>query len=284
MEEQKNEIIVYQPNETVRLDVRLENDTVWLSQTQMCDLFGVVKSNVSYHLKNIFESKELEYEATVRKIRTVRFEGNRRIEREIEYFNLDVIISLGYRVNTKRGIQFRQWATRILKEYLLRGYAVNERFERLERRVARTEEQIGYFVKTSLPPMEGVLFEGQICDAHEVAVKIIKSAKKSIALIDNWVDGTVFTMLGERRKGVVARVYSRKFSEATMLALEKHNAQFAPIEYIQYSGSHDRFLIVDETTVYHIGASLKDIGSKLFAFSKMSIPAKEILERLVGSS
>lgn len=162
----RDEIVVYQPDDTIRLEVRVENETVWLSQSQLCDLFGVVKSNVSYHLKNVFDSGELDREATVQEIRTVQTEGNRRVVRALEYFNLDVIISLGYRINSRRGIQFRQWATQVLKDYLLRGYAVNDRLDRLERKVARHDEQIGIVLRTALPPVEGVLFEGQICDAY----------------------------------------------------------------------------------------------------------------------
>lgn len=275
----RDEIIVYQPNELLRLNVRLENETVWLTQAQLCALFGVVKSNISYHLRNIFATKELDYAATVQKIRTVQTESRRKVARDIEYYNLDVIISLGYRINSKLGIQFRQWATKVLKEYLLRGYAVNDRIERLERRVAKHDEQIGYFIKASLPPMEGVLFEGQICDGYNVAMKIIKSAKNAIVLIDNYVDETVLTMLAERKKGVSALILTRKISAALKHAIECNNAQYAPIEVLQYSGSHDRFIIIDEATVYHIGASLKDLGKKLFAFSRLDIDARYFLSK-----
>lgn len=275
----RDEIIVYQPNELLRLDVRLENETVWLTQTQLCALFGVVKSNISYHLRNIFATKELDYAATVQKIRTVQIESGRNVARDIEYYNLDVIISLGYRINSKLGIQFRQWATKVLKEYLLRGYAVNDRIESLERRVAKHDEQIGYFIKASLPPMEGVLFEGQICDGYNVAMKIIKSAKNAIVLIDNYVDETVLAMLAERKQGVSALILTRKISAALKHAIECNNAQYAPIEVLQYSGSHDRFIIIDGSTVYHIGASLKDLGKKLFAFSRLDIDARYFLSK-----
>ena len=275
----KDEIIVYQPNELLRLDVRIENETVWLTQMQLCALFGVVKSNISYHLKNIFGTKELDYGSTVQKIRTVQLEAGRRVARDIEYFNLDVIISLGYRINSRLGIQFRQWATKVIKEYLLRGYAVNDRIERLERRVAKHDEQIGYFIKASLPPMEGVLFEGQICDGYNVAMKIIKSAKKDIVLIDNYVDETVLAMMSERKPGVSALILTRKISATLKHAIECNNAQYAPIEVDQNSGSHDRFIIIDESIVYHIGASLKDLGKKLFAFSKLDIDAKYFLTK-----
>ena len=183
----ENQIVVYQPNETVRLDVRLENETVWLTQAQLCDLFGVVKSSVSYHLKNIFGTNELDYGATVRKIRTVRLESGRSVARDIEYFNLDVIISLGYRINSKLGIQFRQWATRVLKDFLLRGYAVNERLslleDRVDRRMAKAESDISdlkdkveFFVQTKEPPLQGVFYQGRYWDAKSLLIKFIRRA------------------------------------------------------------------------------------------------------------
>lgn len=284
MKEVANEIIVYQPDETVRLDVRLQDDTVWLNRRQLAQLFGRDIKTIGKHIANELREElagmQNANNPTVANFATVQDESGRQVIRQVEYYNLDMILSVGYRVKSPQGILFRRWATKVLKEYLLKGYAVNDRFERLERRVAKTEERINYFVRTSLPPMEGVLFEGQICDGHEVAMKIIKSARKSIVLIDNWVDGSVFTMLGARKRGVSARVYSKKFGAETRLALEKHNAQYAPIEYVQYSGAHDWFLILDGETVYHLGASLKDLGTKLFAFSKLSIPASDILSAL----
>ena len=205
----ENQIVIYQPNETVRLDVRLESDTVWLTQAQLCELFGVVKSNVSYHLKNIYGTRELDYGATVQKIRTVRTEAGRAVSRDIEYFNLDVIISLGYRINSKLGIQFRQWATRVLKEYMLRGYVVNQRLNQLEDKVDRRlakhdqdivelKDKVDFFVQTSQPPVRGVFYNGQVFDAHVFAAKFILSAKKSILLIDSWVDVVTLAKIGDR--------------------------------------------------------------------------------------
>ena len=190
----RNEIVVYQPDETIRLDVRLENETVWLTQMQLCELFEVVKSNVSYHLKNIFDTEELDYAATVQKIRTVRQEGVRRVVRDMEYFNLDVIISLGYRINSRRGIQFRQWATKVLKEFMLRGYAFNQRLNQLEdkvdRRMAKTEadvvelkDKVDFFVQTSMPPVRGVFYNDQVFDASVFAARHILSAKLDASLI-----------------------------------------------------------------------------------------------------
>lgn len=196
LETSDNVIVVYQPDETLRLNVRLENETVWLTQTQLCELFSVVKSNVSYHLKNIYRSGELDYRATVQKIRTVQSESGRKVSRDLEYFNLDAIISLGYRINTKRGIQFRQWATRVLKEYMLHGYAFNQRMNQLEdeiehrlakhdQEIDNLKEKVDFFVQTSMPPVQGVFFDGQVFDAKVFAAKHILSAKKSILLIDS---------------------------------------------------------------------------------------------------
>ena len=215
----ENQIVVYQPNETVRLDVRLENETVWLTQAQLCELFGVVKSNVSYHLKNVFGTNELDYEATVQKIRTVRLEAGRNVSREIEYFNLDVIISLGYRINSKLGIQFRQWATRVLKSYLLQGYAVNTQFAQLEdkvdrrlakheERIATLEEKVDFFVQTQTPPQQGVFYDGQLWDARALVLKLIGSAKKSLILIDNWATTETLDLFSKKRKGVKLTIFT----------------------------------------------------------------------------
>ena len=195
MNAHENQIVVYQPNETVRLDVRVENETVWLTQAQLCDLFGVVKSNISYHLKNIFGTDELDYGATVQKIRTVRLESGRNVSRDIEYFNLDVIISLGYRINSKLGIQFRQWATRVLKEYLLHGQALNQRLNQLEdkmdRRLAKTEadiaelkDKVDFFVQTKEPPLQEIFYQGKFWDAKSLLIKFIRRAKKELIVID----------------------------------------------------------------------------------------------------
>lgn len=286
-----NEIILYQPDSTLSLDVRVENETVWLTQAQIVELFASSKANVSEHIKNIFASNELNKEATVRKFRTVRIEGGRSVNRNMEYFNLDVIISVGYRVNTKRGIQFRQWANRILKEYLLRGYSINQRLSHLEDKIDRRfseydrhllqlDDKIDLFVRTSLPPVEGVFFNGQIFDAYKFVCDLVKSAKKRIVLIDNYVDESVLTLFDKRRDGVKAIIYTdADRSRQIRLDLQRHNRQYAPIEIKYVVDIHDRFLIIDDT-LYHIGASIKDLGKKLFAFSKMEIAPSVILDTL----
>lgn len=280
MSQPQNQIVIYQPDETLRIDVRLENETVWLTQGQMASLFGCSSDNVGLHLKNIYASGELDPAATTEESSVVRMEGTRRVRRTVVFHNLDAIISVGYRVNSVRGVRFRQWATGVLREVLLRGYAVNERLDRLERRVAKTEEQIGVVLKTALPPVEGVLFEGQICDAYATALQIIRSARTSIDLVDNWIDETVLTMLGARGPGVSATIHTRHFSRKLRLDLARYNAQYPAIAVKACRGVHDRFLILDGRIVYHIGASLKDLGKALFAFSRLEVPGAEILSKL----
>ena len=277
--EEKNEIILYQPNEEIKLEVRLENETVWLTQAQMAELFGVQRQAITKHLKNIFDSGELNRNSTSSILELLQKEGDRMVNRQVELFNLDVIISVGFRVNTKRGIQFRQWANKVLKEYLLRGYSINQRFERLEQRVAETENKIDFFVRTSLPPVEGIFYDGNMLEPFGFVNGLIRSAKRSIILIDNYVDETVLLQLAERNKGVNAEIYTQKASPSFAEALKKHNAQFEEIMLHVFSKSHDRFLIIDDD-VYHIGASIKDLGKRWFAFSKMEMPANEIINRL----
>ena len=287
MSASENQIVVYQPNETVRLDVRLENETVWLTQAQLCDLFGVVKSNVSYHLKNIFGTNELDYGATVQKIRTVRTEAGRTVSRDIEYFNLDVIISLGYRINSRLGIQFRQWATRVLKEYLLHGQAVNQRLALLEdrvdrrlakhdERIATLEEKVDFFVQTQTPPIQGVFYDGQLWDARALVLLLVARAKRSLILIDNWATPEVLDLFTKKRKGVRLTIFT---SEHFKKGVPKHlisltdiatfNAQYPKLTVRYNESFHDRFLIIDDKELYLIGASLKDLGRKCFAFTKL---------------
>ena len=274
MPDEKNEIIVYQPDETIRLEVRLENETVWLSQEQMCVLFQRDQSVIAQHIKNAF------YEGEVTETNCMQILHNIRRGRPLTIYSLDVIISVGYRVKSINGTLFRRWATTILKDYLLRGYAVNDRLDRLETKVAKHDEQIGVILKTALPPVEGVLFEGQICDAYATAMKLIKSAQKSLVLIDNYIDESVLTMLGARAEGVSATIYTRKYNAKLRLDVQKYNAQYPPIAIMPIHGVHDRFLLIDDAITYHIGASLKDLGKSLFAFSRLAIPPQEILAKI----
>ena len=276
---EQGEIILYQPDEAVKLEVRLEDETVWLTQAQLVELFQSSKANISEHIKNIYEQGELEENSTVRDFRTVRQEGKRQVVRNISYYNLDAIISIGFRVNSKRGILFRQWANKVLKDYLLKGYSINRRLSELEQTVSEHSKKIDFFVRTSLPPVEGIFFDGQIFDAYKFASDLIKSARQSLVLIDNYVDESVLLMLSKRQPGVTATIYTQHITPQFRLDLDRHNGQYPPVDVRTCKLSHDRFLIVDDA-VYHIGASLKDLGKKWFAFSKLSLPAEMITNLL----
>jgi hypothetical protein len=265
----KDEIILYQPDNSVNLEVRVENETVWLTQAQIAQLFDVAENNITYHIKNVYKVEELSVDSTTQKIRVVRKEGDRQVVRSIDFYNLDMIISVGFRVNSKRGIQFRQWANKVLKEYLLRGYSINNRIERLEQKVTEHDERIDFFIRTSLPPREGLFYDGQIFDAFEFVQNLIKSAQRSIVLIDNYIDDSVLTMLGNKTKNITVNIYTKSVSEQLKLAAVKFNSQYGGLVLKEFSFSHDRFLIIDDKEIYLIGASLKDLGKKWFAFSKL---------------
>ena len=287
----ENQIVVYQPNETVRLDVRLENETVWLTQAQLCALFGVVKSNVSYHLKNIFGTNELDYRATVQKIRTVRLEAGRNVARDIEYFNLDVIISLGYRINSKLGIQFRQWATRVLKEYLLRGYSVNARLNQLEDKVdrrfakhdddiAELKDKVDFFVQTKEPPLQGIFYQGRYWDAKSLLIKFIRRAKKELIVIDAYPGVATLDMLAKRGRGVKIELVTHSNGELEESDFEAFAKQCGKFTKTICGICHDRFIIVDGKEIFWTGASLKDAGRLTFAAAKMGA---EIIPGLLDS-
>lgn len=283
---EQGEIILYQPDETTRLEVRMENETVWLNRQQLSELFGRDIKTIGKHINNALK-EELKDMATVAKFATVQKEGDRCVTRQVEYYNLDLILSVGYRVKSYRGIQFRRWANGVLKDYLLKGYSVNQRLNDMGKELTRIKEtlsehsrKIDFFVRTSLPPVEGIFFDGQIFDAYKFATDLIKSAKKSLLLIDNYVDESVLLMLSKRNPGVSATIYTQKITKQLQLDLDKHNDQYPPVNIRTYHNSHDRFLIVDDKEVYHIGASLKDLGKKMFAFSKLEIEPGVITEKL----
>ena len=285
--QQTGEIILYQPDESVQLEVRLEEETVWLTQQQMTMLFETTKQNVSLHINNIFKEEELLPSSTVKEYLTVQQEGNRTIKRIQKFYNLDVIISVGYRVKSRRGTQFRIWANKVLKDYLLKGYALNQRLLRIENQLenqqvllAEHSEKIDFFVRTSLPPVEGIFFEGQVFDAHTFVSDLIRSAKKAVVLIDNYIDDTVLKLLDKRAAGIKATVYTKQIAPALQNDITLHNAQYEAIDVQVFTDSHDRFLMIDET-VYHIGASLKDLGKKWFAFNTMDITASQLLSKIV---
>ena len=296
------EIVLYQADGNVNLEVRLEDETVWLTQSQIIELFQSSKGNISEHITNIYEQGELEEGATVRNFRTVQNEGGRTVTRTLTYYNLDVIISVGFRVNAKRGVRFRQWANKVLKDYLLRGYALNQRLLQMEQRIdarldahieteqkhfsqiestlADHQEKIDFFVRTNQPPVEGIFYDGQIFDAYRFVSDLIRKARRSIVLIDNYVDDTVLTMLDKRAVGVAATIYTQHVGEQLQLDLDRHNAQYAPVVVEHFNRAHDRFLLIDDE-VYHIGASLKDLGKRWFAFTQMhDLTAEELVHKI----
>ena len=278
--QQTGEIILYQPNENVQLEVRLEEETVWLTQAQMGELFQKDISVISRHIRNVFAEGELEEKSNLHFLQ-IPFS-----DRPVKLYNLDVIISVGYRVKSQRGTQFRQWANKVLKDYLLKGYALNQRLIKIENQLenqqtllAEHSEKIDFFVRTSLPPVEGIFFEGQVFDAHVFVSDLIRSAKTRIILIDNYVDDTVLKLLDKRSSGVKATIYTRQITPSLQNDINLHNTQYEPIDVQVFEDSHDRFLMIDET-VYHIGASLKDLGKKWFAFSKMDITSTLLLSKM----
>ena len=277
----KNEIVVYRDAENaININVKIEDETVWLTQSQMVDLFQSTKQNISLHINNIFKEKELQEDSVVKFSLTTASDGKKY---QVKYYSLDVIIWVGYRVKSHRGTQFRIWANRILKEYLLRGYAVNQRMERLENKVNNIDQRVSEIdlkINAQLPPRQGVFFDGQVFDAHVFVSEIIKSAKKSIILIDNYIDESVLMLLSKRTKNVSAIVYTKAITKQLELDLKKHNQQYPLIEIKTYTQSHDRFLIIDRIIVYHMGASLKDLGKRWFAFSRLEIDANMLLEKL----
>ena len=285
----KGEIVLYQPDENIRLEVRLDKETVWLTQQQIADLFGVKQPAISKHIANIYKSGELDENSTYSILEYMGNDGKQLYT--VRAYNLDMILSVGYRMNSIHATRFRQWANAVLKKYLLEGYAINQqllalqrqvdsRFEKQSERILMVEnelqkhqEKIAFFVRTALPPVQGIFFDGQIFDAYAFVSELIRSAKSSITLIDNYVDESVLLLLSKRSEGVSARVITRKVSESLKLDIDKFNRQYAPVEVLESLRFHDRFLIIDDA-VYHIGASLKDLGKKLFAFSKLEVPAE----------
>ena len=298
-----NEIVLYQPNEQMSLEVKLENETVWLNRQQLSILFDRDIKTIGKHINNALKEElrpvvaksgttgnESTSNATVAKFAIVQKEGNREVIRQVEFYSLDVILSVGYRVKSSRGIEFRRWANQVLKDYMLRGYAVNQRIVHVEeyfdkrlraheQRIENVEQKIDFFVRTSLPPQQGIFYDGQIFDAYTFINDRIREATTRIILIDNYIDDSVLTMLAKRADKVAATIYTNHISRQLSLDLQKHNAQYPPIEVTAFDRSHDRFLCIDET-VYHLGASIKDLGKKWFAFNRMEMPTTELLNKI----
>ena len=276
----ENEIVLYQPNDAIHLEVMMANESVWLNRNQMSVLFGRDVKTIGKHINNALR-EELRDMATVANFATVQNEGGRQVTRFVEFYNLDMILSVGYRVKSRHGILFRQWANSVLKEYLLKGSAVNHRIDNLERRVSKTEEKIDFFVRTSLPPVEGVFFQGQIFDAYAKFESFIQSAEREIILIDNYIDISVLERFSKKRKDVKITIYTDPKTKLSEQDIRKFNEQYPQLTLKHTSKAHDRFLIIDNSTLYHIGASLKDLGKKCFAFEVLdSAWIKEILKNL----
>ena len=281
-----NEIVLYKPNEQFQLEVQVADETVWLSQQQMAQLFGVAENNITYHIRGIYKTQELEPAATAQKIRVVRQEGNRTVTRSIDFYNLDMIISVGYRVNSANATQFRRWATKILKDYMLRGYAVNQRLLNIEnqlasqqKQLAKHQEQIDFFVRTNMPPAEQIFFEGEFFEARVLLEKLIKMAKKRVIIIDGYIDAATFEMLDVRAKGVTAEIYSDGEHKSLR---DMHNADKGkqPVNTHKWSkSSHDRWVIIDDT-LYHCGHSVKDLGKKLSAIMRMDWNPEVVLKEV----
>ncbi|MEI6696961.1 MAG: RhuM family protein [Bacteroidota bacterium] len=278
----QGEIVIYQADNTkAKLEVRIEEDTAWLTQNQMVELFGRDRTVITKHINNIFKENEL-----IEK-RSVQFLHIPFSDKPVKYYNLDVIISVGYRVKSKQGTQFRIWANKVLKSYLLKGYAVHQQFEQIEKKIKNHDkilfeqnQKLELLIKTALPAREGIFYDGQIFDAWQFVSGLIKDAKQNIILIDNYIDDTVLALLSKRQAEVTATIYTAKVNHQLDIDLKRHNAQYPPIQIISFTKSHDRFLIIDNEVVYHIGASLKDLGKKWFAFSRIKLDAKEMIQQL----
>ena len=292
--EEKGEIVLYQPDDNVRLEVRLQDDTVWLTQLQMAELFKSTKQNISLHVNNIFREGELAKNSVVKECLTTASDGKNY---RTKYYNLDVIISVGYRVKSSVGTRFRQWANAVLKDYLLRGYAVhqqvmalqqinlridaqNDRLTRIEDTIEQQQQQLDFVVRANEKPEELLIPTGCVWDAYMFVCDLIRSERKQLVLIDNFVDDRVLTMLDKRNTGVAATVYTRYTKQIT-LDFEKHNRQYAPIEYVQMPHAvHDRYLIVDYD-VWLLGTSVKDMGRGLCTIIKVGFKPEEVLRRIV---
>jgi hypothetical protein len=285
MNQSKGEIILYQPDNSIRLEVRLQEETVWLTQTQMAELFGTQRAAITKHLNNIYKSDEIDRETTCSKMEHVGQKGKRVYS--TTYYNLDAILSVGYRVNSRNATAFRRWATRTLKNCLLHRYNINQHIHYVEQRIDKQlqehterihvlEDKFGLLVHTALPPSEGIFYDGQVFDAYTFVADLIRSAHERVILIDNYVDDSVLKTLTKRNNGVSATIITQKISATLSVDLERHNQQYPPVEVQTNGRFHDRFLIIDDT-VYHLGASMKDLGKKLFAFNRMEAAADEIL-------
>ncbi len=286
----QTDVVVYDDGE-LELKVSIDNDTVWLNRNQIAELFERDVKTIGKHIGNVFRDGEVEKISTVANFATVQKEGGREIKRDIEYYNLDVIISVGYRVKSVKGVRFRQWATTVLGKYITNGYAINvdkitnQRFKELENDVTALKIKVknieSLVQENSVKPSQGIFFDGQVYDAYVFVNDLIKSVKNEIVLIDNYIDESIFTLFS-KYPSLKIKIYTNTLSKQLKLDYQKYQLQYKNIELHEFKSSHDRFLIIDNSEIYHIGASLKDLGKKWFAFSKFEMGALEILERLKG--
>jgi len=273
----ENKIITYQSENTSnQIEVRIEDETVWLNRNQMAILFDRDIKTIGKHINNALK-EELSTISVVANFATTAKDGK---VYQVAYYNLDMILSVGYRVKSTKGVEFRKWSSAILKSYLLKGYALQHRVEAIENKVFEHDFKIEQLLHAKLPAQQGIFFDGQLFDAYVFVSDLVKSAKKSIVLIDNYVDETVLLLLTKRNYSVKATIYTEKITPQFQLDINKHNAQYEPVGVEIEKKSHDRFLIIDENQVYHLGASVKDLGKKWFAFSRLHIDAYSILSRL----
>ena len=305
----ESQIVLYQPDDSIRLEVKIDagNETVWLNRNQIAELFGRDVKTIGKHINNALR-EELATETetnvsdvnkqnnpTVAKFATVQIEGGREVTRQVEYYNLDVILSVGYRVKSNRGIQFRRWSNTILKQYLLQGYSINrhlvalqertdQRFANIEQRLDNQQKQIDFFIRTNVPPIEGIFYEGQVLDARLFAEQLIKIAKREVVLIDNYIDSRSFDILELRNPGVEATIYVERIGRGLQSLQQTAHTQSGRTVHLAETSQrvHDRFLIIDDE-VYHLGASLNELGKRLFAFSRLQMD-KEIIMRSVISN
>ncbi|PUE65878.1 virulence RhuM family protein [Arcobacter caeni] len=285
MQENKSNIIVYNDGE-LELKVSLENETVWLNRNQIAELFGRDVKTIGKHITNVFNDGELNRIAVVANFATTAIDGKIY---NIEYYNLDVIISIGYRVKSQKGVRFRQWATSVLKNYIQNGFVINsdkitnDRFVSLENEVRFLKSKVENISNTlenkTLKPKQGIFYDGQIFDAYVFVNDLIKTAISEIILIDNYIDETVFTIFS-KYPNIKIKIYTQNISKQLKLDFEKYQKQYKNIELKEFKNSHDRFLIIDKKDIYHLGASLKDLGKKWFAFSKFEIENLKILGKL----
>ena len=280
--DEKQNIVIYKNGE-IELKVSLNNETVWLRQDEIALLFKKDRTVITRHINNILKDKEVDEKSNVQKI---HFPNS---DKPVKLYSLDIILAVGYRTNSAKAIKFRQWSTKILKEYILNGYAINgekityERFKHLENDVFDLKNKVDKVFKAieskELKPKQGIFFDGQIFDAYTFVSDLIKSADKSIVLIDNYVDESVLTLFS-KNQNIEVTIFTKNFSKQLKLDLEKYNKQYKPILIKKFTSSHDRFLIIDEKEIYHFGASLKDLGKKWFAFSKFDMKTIDVLNRL----